>query len=1181
MGVQGLWKLVEPAGKPVPLESLENKVLAVDVSIWLHQATKGFRDANGQPLANAHLLGLFHRICKLMFYKIKPVFVFDGGVPPLKKQTLASRRIRKEAALSKTNRLQEKLFSTLVQSELLGRKDDMLLKLAQNRQRREKDLFELPSTSSGIPAVEGTTDERSLAENVSGSDSEVEEDEYRNGSDFNIHSVDIDASEFRALPASVQHDILTDLRETRKQNSWGKLYEMPQESPDFSSFQMERLLRRRKVQERLEKIGTEAKEANRLRFDEEAEGFFVETNRIASDATREYVFMKKLPQVQKSAPKIEIKKEYEEEKEISQEEIMTMIKDDTGLSLDSSDEFEEVASSAEKPQELLSINLNLKQDIKDDLFDDIFSEIKGPLSIFDQPPSSSKACLVNTGISLMSIGRPEVKKVLQEIQEKIKNKNAQQVRASPQDLSMQVGIISDDSSESDLEVVNDNTEKLDTRELEKGRAKDEEEVQEMQEKTKGKNIQQVEVTSPKFSTELGIICDESSENDVEKVAETNFELDQKVDTDEHGKDEIKLLVKDIPKVSVDEVVTENALETTLKTLIVPRTEKVMKDVLSVNKNPSEIVSSTYISDTGMGHQQIGGLKQYMDTPYRKDTFIRTESRREEESNATPEKSIALAKSFIVEAEVSNLEVANSQISNVEPSTITTSTTPVKAKIDEVPSTSVLGNLKTEEPALKKLKIGVESSITTAKSPLKTPNKRIEEALETRSFWKLTEEVKAARKEEEQAMEEANEVSASLFKRRSLTEEETDRMQAELEIQQRDILKERGKQERLATSITDQMYLEAQELLRLFGIPYVVAPMEAEAQCAFLDMHQLTQGTITDDSDIWLFGGKRVYKNFFNQTKYVEFFNKERIEQIFRLDRDKLICLALLTGCDYTEGIESIGPVTALEILSEFPGHGINSLKAFKSWLESQRSKIAVNENRIRRKLKEVKLTPDFPNEVVVMAYLHPEVDESEERFTWGEPNESALRNFAREKFGWSAEKIDELLVPTLAKWKNKQSQMRIDSYFSVQFDHNVKMSKRVLDALNRGSAWEHDENDVSLPLKEERLTRRRKRRKVEEAQIEVENGTVEGEEAVVHEASTSTSMINVVPDDLNNGVLDSQPVFIDPSTTTGFRFFRSQRWGRLVDAGEVFMQLFFFFFLLARDHWFFKIFCFEDYQVSG
>ena len=29
MGVHGLWSLLEPVGKPVPLETLENKVLAV------------------------------------------------------------------------------------------------------------------------------------------------------------------------------------------------------------------------------------------------------------------------------------------------------------------------------------------------------------------------------------------------------------------------------------------------------------------------------------------------------------------------------------------------------------------------------------------------------------------------------------------------------------------------------------------------------------------------------------------------------------------------------------------------------------------------------------------------------------------------------------------------------------------------------------------------------------------------------------------------------------------------------------------------------------------------------------------------------------------------------------------------------------------------------------------------
>lgn len=29
MGVHGLWRLIEPSGKPVPLETLENKILAV------------------------------------------------------------------------------------------------------------------------------------------------------------------------------------------------------------------------------------------------------------------------------------------------------------------------------------------------------------------------------------------------------------------------------------------------------------------------------------------------------------------------------------------------------------------------------------------------------------------------------------------------------------------------------------------------------------------------------------------------------------------------------------------------------------------------------------------------------------------------------------------------------------------------------------------------------------------------------------------------------------------------------------------------------------------------------------------------------------------------------------------------------------------------------------------------
>lgn len=48
------------------------------------------RDKEGRGLVNAHVLGFLRRICKLLFYGIKPVFVFDGGAPALKRATIVS-----------------------------------------------------------------------------------------------------------------------------------------------------------------------------------------------------------------------------------------------------------------------------------------------------------------------------------------------------------------------------------------------------------------------------------------------------------------------------------------------------------------------------------------------------------------------------------------------------------------------------------------------------------------------------------------------------------------------------------------------------------------------------------------------------------------------------------------------------------------------------------------------------------------------------------------------------------------------------------------------------------------------------------------------------------------------------------------------------------------------------------
>jgi DNA excision repair protein ERCC-5 len=72
MGVTGLWQILDPAGRPVTLESLDGQVLAVDISIWLNQALSAMRDSSGNVISNAHLINLYQRLCKLLFYHIRP-----------------------------------------------------------------------------------------------------------------------------------------------------------------------------------------------------------------------------------------------------------------------------------------------------------------------------------------------------------------------------------------------------------------------------------------------------------------------------------------------------------------------------------------------------------------------------------------------------------------------------------------------------------------------------------------------------------------------------------------------------------------------------------------------------------------------------------------------------------------------------------------------------------------------------------------------------------------------------------------------------------------------------------------------------------------------------------------------------------------------------------------------------
>jgi DNA excision repair protein ERCC-5 len=155
------------------------------------------------------------------------------------------------------------------------------------------------------------------------------------------------------------------------------------------------------------------------------------------------------------------------------------------------------------------------------------------------------------------------------------------------------------------------------------------------------------------------------------------------------------------------------------------------------------------------------------------------------------------------------------------------------------------------------------------------------------------------------------------------------------------------------------FFVAQELLRMFGCPYIESPAEAEAQCAKLEEMGLVDGIITEDSDTFLFGAKTVYKHVFDQNHYPERYTSDAIREgtglnqyvLFVLSlvvllsllmvsfsfsaastRERLIALALLLGSDYTVGIRGIGIVNAMEVISVYPT--IDSLRDFTNWVYS-------------------------------------------------------------------------------------------------------------------------------------------------------------------------------------------------------------------------------------------------------
>lgn len=131
---------------------------------------------------------------------------------------------------------------------------------------------------------------------------------------------------------------------------------------------------------------------------------------------------------------------------------------------------------------------------------------------------------------------------------------------------------------------------------------------------------------------------------------------------------------------------------------------------------------------------------------------------------------------------------------------------------------------------------------------------------------------------------------------------------------------------MTSRLTREMVAEAQELLRLMGLPTVQAPSEGEAQAARMAASGAAWAAVSKDYDTLLFGAPRL-------VRFLTFSGKEFLPSkgAFRpitpevidladwlrqlgITRAQLVDLALLVGTDFNAGVKGIGPKKALQLV---------------------------------------------------------------------------------------------------------------------------------------------------------------------------------------------------------------------------------------------------------------------------
>lgn len=227
--------------------------------------------------------------------------------------------------------------------------------------------------------------------------------------------------------------------------------------------------------------------------------------------------------------------------------------------------------------------------------------------------------------------------------------------------------------------------------------------------------------------------------------------------------------------------------------------------------------------------------------------------------------------------------------------------------------------------------------------------------------------------------------------------------------------------------------EARKLLKLMGIPFIMAPSEAEAQCAELARGGKVFAAASEDMDTLCYEPKFLLRHLtMAESRKMPIDQIEYSEMLRGLEMDRLtfVDLCILLGCDYCETIKGVGPVTAFKLIKE---HG--SLENIVKWIESnpEKTKYKVPENWPYKEAKEL--------------FMNPEISKADEvEFKWEEPDLEGLIEFMVKEKGFNEDRIRSG-AEKLKKALKSGVQGRLDGFFTVV---KLSPSKRKAEKETKG-----------------------------------------------------------------------------------------------------------------------------------